>query len=140
MRLSGLVVFFLGSFLLIGQDAGTKKLKTVPASATSPASGKEMFNAYCASCHGVDGKGNGPAAAALKKPPTDLTMLAKNNGGKFPAMRVMSAIQEGAQSAHGSKDMPVWGPILLSVSNNRPSTVSQRVSNLNGYIESLQAK
>jgi len=140
MRFAGLLAFLVSvPVLLMGQNTGAK-VKTVPATPTSPASGKEMFNAYCASCHGVDAKGTGPAAPALKKMPADLTGLAKNNGGKFPSSRVMSAIQGGTESAHGSKEMPVWGPILLSVSNNRPSTVTQRISNLSGYIESLQTK
>ena len=141
MRSTGLSIFLFVScsVVLPAQDAGTK-VKSVPMSATSAASGKEMFNAYCASCHGVDAKGNGPAAAALKNMPADLTALAKKNGGKYPAMRVMSSIQGGAGGAHGSKDMPVWGPLFLSVSGGRESTVAQRITNLNGYIESLQAK
>src|SRR3954447_4628052 len=103
-------------------SAQATKIKSVSATPTSPASGKEMFNAYCASCHGLDAKGSGPAAAALKTMPADLTALAKATGGKFPGMRVLSSIQ-GGSSAHGSKDMPVWGPILLSISNGRLSTV-----------------
>ncbi len=46
--------------------------------------GPDLYHAHCAACHGSDGKGNGPAAAALKTKPADLTVLAKNNGGKFP--------------------------------------------------------
>jgi mono/diheme cytochrome c family protein len=140
MRIGTLLAFLMiCPAVLPAQDAATK-VKTVPVKPTSPASGKEMFNAYCASCHGVDAKGNGPAAGALKKQPADLTMLARNSGGKYPAMRVMSTIQDGTQSAHGSKEMPVWGPVLLSVSNDRPATAAQRISNLNAYIESLQVK
>jgi mono/diheme cytochrome c family protein len=140
MRLTSLAGLLLASCSLLSAQKADTKVKTVPATPTSAASGKEMFNAYCASCHGVAGKGNGPAAPALKMQPADLTALARNNGGKYPAMRVMSAIQGGTQSAHGSKEMPVWGPILMSVSNDRQSVVAQRISNLNGYIESLQAK
>jgi mono/diheme cytochrome c family protein len=99
-----------------------------------------MFHAYCASCHGLDGKGNGPAAPALKTKPTDLTLLAKGSGGKFPAMRVMNSIKDGTQAGHGSKDMPVWGPILSTVSSDSPAVVTQRIGNLIGFIESMQAK
>ena len=53
-------------------------IKHVPVKVTSAASGKEMYVSYCAVCHGTDGKGNGPAASALKTPPTDLTMLSKD--------------------------------------------------------------
>jgi mono/diheme cytochrome c family protein len=138
MRIIGLLALLLGAVLLPAQD--NTKIKKVPVTASAAASGKEMFGAYCASCHGVAGKGNGPAAGALKKQPADLTTLAQKNGGKFPTARVMSSIQDGVQDSHGSKDMPVWGPVLSAVSNNSPMMVTQRISNLNAYIESLQAK
>jgi len=138
MRIIGIVTVLLGACLLSAQD--TPKISKVGAPPTSAASGKEMFHAYCASCHGADGKGNGPAVAAFKTPPGDLTLLAKKNGGKFPSMAIVSSIKDGNQAGHGSKDMPVWGPILSSVSNDTPAIVDQRVSNLVGYIQSIQAK
>jgi mono/diheme cytochrome c family protein len=139
MRLISLFAFLLGSLLLTAQETAPA-IKPVGAKPTSAASGKEMFRAYCASCHGPDGTGNGPAAPALKKQPADLTLLAKLNGGKFPAMEVMSSIKDGTKTGHGSKDMPVWGPILSTVSNDTPAVVDQRVGNLVGYIQSLQVK
>jgi mono/diheme cytochrome c family protein len=138
MRIAGLFILLLGSLPLRAQDSAPK-IKRVGAKPTSAVSGKEMFHAYCASCHGMDGNGNGPAAPALKKPPTDLTLLAKQNNGKFPAMQAMSSIKDGTEAGHGSKDMPIWGPILSSVSNSQ-GVVDQRVGNLVGYIESLQKK
>ena len=138
MRIASAIIFFVGSLLLQAQETATK-IKKVPAAPTSAASGKEMFDAYCAACHGADGKGNGPAASALKKLPPDLTLLAQKNGGTFPTMRVMSSIRDVTQNVHGSKDMPVWGPVLKSVSPN-DATVAQRISNLTGYIQSLQVK
>jgi mono/diheme cytochrome c family protein len=128
---------------LAAQDtqSQTATVKHVPIKATSPVSGKDMYTAYCAVCHGTDGKGNGPAASALKVPPSDLTVLSKNNGGKYPAMKVSSSIRgESALPAHGSKDMPVWGELFWSLSNGHEGEVQQRVANLNKYIESLQAK
>jgi len=138
MRIASAIIFFVGSLLLQAQETATK-IKKVPAAPTSAASGKEMFDAYCAACHGADGKGNGPAASALKKLPPDLSLLAQKNGGTFPTMRVMSSIRDVTQNVHGSKDMPVWGPVLKSVSPN-DATVAQRISNLTGYIQSLQVK
>jgi mono/diheme cytochrome c family protein len=138
MRVAITLAALVGATLLLAQD--TPKINKVGAVPTSPASGKEMFRAYCASCHGVDGKGGGPAAPALKKPPTDLTLLAQKNGGKFPNMRVMSSIKDGGQAEHGSKDMPVWGPILSTVSSDNPAVVDQRAGNLVGYIQSIQVK
>jgi mono/diheme cytochrome c family protein len=139
MRIASLLAFLLGSLLLLAQESAPK-IKKVPAAPTSAASGKEMFHSYCASCHGVDGKGDGPAAPAFKKQPTDLTLLAQQNEGKFPGLHVMSSIQDVTQNVHGSKDMPVWGPILSSVSSHNRDIVMQRIRNLTGYIESLQQK
>lgn len=126
---------------LIAQQATKPTVKKVPATYTSPASGQEMYVAYCASCHGKDGKGKGPAAPAMKAPPTDLTLLAKNNKGAFPADR-FAAILTGKQaiSAHGSEDMPVWGPIFWKLSQSHPAEVQQRTYNLSKYVESLQVK
>lgn len=139
MKIAKLLTLLLGSFLLLSAQDTTPKVKPTSAQPTSPASGKEMFRAYCASCHGVDGKGGGPAAAALKKQPTDLTLLSQQNGGKYPSLRVMNSVKDGNDTGHGSKEMPVWGPILSSVSANR-AVVTQRVSNLVAYIETMQAK
>jgi|SRR5271165_2929446 len=118
-----------------------KTIKHVPIKSTSPVSGKDMYIAYCAVCHGTDGKGGGPAASALKVPPTDLTMLSKNNGGKYPALKVTASIHgEAALPAHGSKEMPIWGSLFFDMSGGHQAEVQQRVANLTKYIESLQAK
>ncbi len=123
------------------QGQSGKVVEHVPMKATSAASGPEMYKSYCAVCHGVDGKGNGPAASALKTAPIDLTMLSKNNGGKFPSMKVSASIRgDAAVPAHGSKDMPVWGRLFWGMSQGHEGEVQQRVANLTKYIESLQAK
>jgi mono/diheme cytochrome c family protein len=116
-------------------------IKHVPIKQTSPASGQEMFNSYCAVCHGKDGKGAGPAAQALKAPPTNLTTLSSKNDGKFPSMRVSSVIRgEDVVAAHGSRDMPIWGNLFWTISEGHDAEVVQRVANLNKYVESLQVK
>jgi len=116
-------------------------VKHVPITNTPSNSGKEMYNSYCAVCHGKDGKGGGPAASAMKTTPTDLTALAKNSGGKYPASHVAAVIRGQATTAsHGSQDMPVWGPLFSSISQGHDAQVQQRVTNLVAYIESLQAK
>lgn len=127
---------------LAQEKAATKPVvKKAPIQQTSAASGKEMFSQYCAPCHGVDGKGNGPAAPSMKSMPTDLTQMAKKNDGKFPAAKVSGVLNFGSGLAsHGSADMPVWGPLFRSLDKYHDSVVQQRVSNLVGYIESLQVK
>ena len=130
--------------LCFAQDQATKPVvKQAPIKQTSPASGKEMFTAYCAPCHGADGKGNGPAATSLKVPPRDLTQMAKKNGGKFPANSLASTLKFGGgptAPAHGSVDMPVWGPLFQSLDKFHDASVQQRVANLVTYVESIQAK
>ena len=122
-------------------SSSQKVIKHVPIQQTSAASGEEMYASYCASCHGKEGKGNGPAAEALKVPPSDLTTLAKNNGGKYPALRVSSIIRgEDVLAAHGSREMPIWGKLFWSISGGSDAEVLQRVANLNHHIETLQAK
>ncbi len=116
-------------------------VKHVPITKTPATSGKEMFENYCAVCHGKDGKGNGPAATALKVPPTDLTTLAQKNGGKFDSAHVATIIRgQGQTPAHGSQEMPVWGPLFSSISGGHAGEVQQRVANLVKYIEGLQVK
>lgn len=143
MSIRGVVGVFLLLMLplaLAGQEQ-SKTIKHVPVKPTSAASGRQMFANYCASCHGTDGKGGGPATAALKTPPADLTTLSKSNGGKFPDMKVSATLRgEADLPAHGSKDMPVWGPLFRSVSGGHESEVQQRISNLTKYIETFQAK
>jgi len=118
-----------------------KQIKRIPAKPTSPASGQEMYTSYCAVCHGTNGRGGGPAAEALRVPPSDLTTLARKNGGKYPSDHVASAIQGDLRlPAHGSKEMPVWGKVFWRMSEGHSSEVQLRVTNLNKYIESLQAK
>jgi mono/diheme cytochrome c family protein len=116
-------------------------VKHVPITNTASNSGKEMFNSYCAVCHGKDAKGNGPAASAMKTPPTDLTTLAQKEGGKYPAAHVAAVIRGQASTpSHGSQDMPIWGPLFSSISQGRQGVVQQRITNLVSYIEGLQAK
>ncbi len=127
--------------MALAQNEPAKEIKHVPVKQTSPASGVEMYKSYCAVCHGTTGKGDGPAASALKVPPTDLTVLAANNGGKYPSLKV-SAIIRGEETlpAHGSKDMPIWGNLFWSMSGGHEAEVQQRVANLNKYIELMQKK
>ena len=132
------------SALALGQAApaqSTPAVKHVPITNSPSNSGKEMYKSYCAVCHGLDGKGNGPAASAMKTSPTDLTTLAEKDAGKYPASHVAAVIRGQATTpSHGSQDMPVWGPLFSSISQGHEGQVQQRITNLVSYIETLQAK
>ncbi|MGB9465294.1 MAG: cytochrome c [Candidatus Acidiferrum sp.] len=135
-----LPLVFSTASLTMAQDKD-KTVQKAPIEQTSPASGKEMFKTYCAACHGKDAKGAGPAAAELKTAPPDLTMLAKRHDGKFPGDYVANVLRNGAKApAHGSSEMPVWGPLFASISGRDTQVVTMRIANLVRYLESLQVK
>lgn len=136
------VLAILFSIVASGMAQGqqpTTTIKKAPITQTAAESGQEMYKAYCASCHGLSGKGDGPAVPALKSAPPDLTTLSKRNGGKFPDSMVATILKNGVNKpAHGSAEMPVWGPPLSAVSVNK-SVVAMRIVNLSKYLESMQA-
>jgi mono/diheme cytochrome c family protein len=137
------ILVIISAFAVAQQPSTDSKpsVKHVPITHTPSNSGREMFDSYCAVCHAKDAKGNGPAASAMKTPPTDLTQLAKNNGGKYPAAHVAAVLKGQALSAsHGSQDMPIWGGLFSSISQGREAQVQQRITNLVTYIEGVQAK
>jgi len=114
---------------------------TLPINKTSPTSGQQMYANYCAPCHGIDGKGHGPVAPALKLQPTDLTVLSRNNRGKYPDSHIVTVLQNGSElPAHGTAIMPVWGPILGKMNASNPQDRMLRISNLSRYLETLQVK
>jgi len=136
-----LIAMAAGLALAVGYADQTTSKVTIPVQKTSPTDGKQMFTSYCAPCHGAEGRGNGPAARALKTQPVDLTSLARNNHGKFPDTHVISVLQFGSEiPAHGSVEMPVWGPILrgMNVANNQEKDL--QLSNLTRYLQQLQVK
>jgi mono/diheme cytochrome c family protein len=104
--------------------------------------GRDLYQFYCASCHGRDGKGSGPVAPALKAEPPDLTRLALANGGVFPRARIDAVITGRADpplAVHGSREMPVWGPIFSGL--DRDEAVNRvRLVNILDYLASLQVR
>lgn len=136
-------LFFVAGSAVTAQST-TPKIKEVPCSPTSAESGEDMYKQYCAACHGQNGKGDGPAAAALKGPVPDLTTLTQANNGKFPTAKVQAVLRMGSgAAAHGSPTMPVWGPIFgtMGASGSAASAaVQMRIYNLTRYLETMQVQ
>jgi mono/diheme cytochrome c family protein len=103
--------------------------------------GDSLYKAYCASCHGIGGKGNGPMAPWLKVQPSDLTRIAARNGGDFPLARVERVIsgEESVASGHGTRVMPVWGPVFSQVTRDQDFG-RVRIDNLARYLRDIQSK
>lgn len=115
---------------------------TVQAAEAPELSGVQLYRAFCSSCHGVSGHGDGPAAPAFKMAVPDLTKIAQRRGGKFNADEVTRIIDgRDLRTAHGSQDMPVWGWELYGI-NREDSARRERVQDLIGkmvaYLRSIQ--
>lgn len=123
--------------LATGAAWAQTKVEKTPAQRTA-IEGKAMYDSYCAVCHGKEGRGDGPAAKAFKKAPTDLTRISATNGGAFPDVRVRRYI-EGLDEvdAHGTRDMPIWGGVFRAIDRDMAQI---RISTLVDYVKTLQTK
>jgi mono/diheme cytochrome c family protein len=116
-----------------------------PAHAQKMSYGQAEFLNSCAVCHGADGRGDGDLASELKTKPADLTVLARDSGGEFPAWRV-AAVVDGRYviPAHGGRDMPVWGKLFLESDSDEfapedaAAVTQERIRQITEYIATLQ--
>ena len=132
------MIAMLFTVRLLGQKHATQG---IPLPYTSPVSGREMFHSYCADCHGLDGKGNGPVAAVLRIMPPDLTTLVQRNQGSFPYDRVFKIISGDATiTSHGDREMPVWGRVFRQMDKRHRGEAKLRIKTLTNYVASLQAQ
>lgn len=135
------VVLFGGALCGAGKQTEAQrvpKAEQQPTPLIRSVEGRELFRAYCASCHGVAATGKGPAAPALKAKVPDLTVLARNNRGEFPAAYVREMIMgDKIAAAHGSREMPIWGPIFHQIESD-VDRGNVRLENLVKYLESIQ--
>jgi mono/diheme cytochrome c family protein len=139
MKVFGLKYLILGMGLAFaGVAAAQPVVKTVPVKLSGTNDGAQLFREHCAVCHGVDGKGNGPAASALKRPVGDLTKIPAEKG-KFPFLAIQEKIRNGSIVEHGSLDMPIWGKLLTPM-GGKPAQGEMRVHALTQYLESIQAR
>jgi mono/diheme cytochrome c family protein len=112
--------------------------------AAHPNPGRDAYLRYCGACHGPEGKGDGIAGTFMRPKPTDLTQLAKKNGGKFPFEATMHAI-DGTETprAHGDPVMPVWGEIFAAeatTTEGARSAARRHVQQITEYLATIQAK
>jgi mono/diheme cytochrome c family protein len=143
MRLIWLRTVFVASVAIGALDAACAQQSEV---------GKEDYLKLCSSCHGVTGKGDGPNAKSLRKPPADLTKLSQTNNGKFPLVRVYY-VMDGKLDiiAHGPREMPGFAEVLKKdVMSRMPrdsmspelaeSIARMRMIEVIDYVMSLQNK
>jgi mono/diheme cytochrome c family protein len=140
--LTGLYVV-AGVFLVFAVGAAQKRPLQTPQEKQLLDSfkGPELFKAYCATCHGKDAKGGGPMAASLRIAPPDLTRVAVRNGGTFPFLQVQKIIsgEQQTPATHGTREMPVWGPIFSEVTWDQ-DLGRVRIYSLAMYLEAIQVK
>jgi mono/diheme cytochrome c family protein len=105
--------------------------------------GANLYQQFCASCHGIDGQGNGPVAPVLKGHVTDLTRIAARDGGEFPTEDVRWVIDgRSDRRAHGTREMPVWGRQLYDSRKSGDAAARARadasIDTLVRYLASIQ--
>jgi len=115
----------------------------VPSREQQIAEGKRAYLRTCASCHGTDGRGDGPVAPTLRVRPTDLTRLASRHGGTFPRAHVEDVVTGASPiTAHGTSDMPVWRITFGPTSSGAAAAAALRrrrwLNGLVDYLETIQ--
>lgn len=111
------------------------------ASSGSNDPGAQLFRTYCATCHGIGGRGNGPVAEQLRKTPPDLTRYTARNSGVFPSERLRQIIDGRGVVAHGDREMPVWGDAFRSAPGGlTPEAVKARIDAIVRYLGAIQER
>ncbi len=128
----------LAILLTAAAALSSKSDRDQPVKLIDSLEGRLLYQEYCMSCHGKEGKGDGPLARVLKTPPADLTRIAMRHGGKFPRKQIEAIISgEADVAAHGTRDMPLWGPIFSQVTWDE-DLGQVRIDNLARYLETIQ--
>ena len=103
--------------------------------------GSLLYRHFCASCHGAGGHGDGPVAEFLTVKPTDLTQLARDNGGEFPFEKIVKVIDGRNEVRPHGVEMPVWGNAFHQVDPGEDEeAVRQKIEALAHFLESIQAE
>jgi mono/diheme cytochrome c family protein len=143
-----LLVVFAAVFCVsqaVAQEPKTPKPPAAGAAPDSPVaavSGAYSFRTYCASCHGVDGRGEGPLTDSLRFTPPDLTLIAKRNGGEFPTEKVVRIVDgRNPVKGHGGPDMPIWGDAFRNAETGYDDAAARaKVRGVVEHLKTLQAK
>ena len=151
MRRLGMVVLpVIAGALVAGAGPGEKvsapaqkpPVSPAPDPALSGVAGSYSFRTYCASCHGLDGRGEGPLAENLRFRPPDLTLIARRNGGEYPAEKV-HRIVDGRKplAGHGGPDMPIWGDAFRNPDTGYDDAkVKEKIRSVVDFVRTLQAR
>lgn len=139
MSMAGVALSVLCSAALAQAPAQAQRVKDF---------GKSLYEANCASCHGMNGKGGGPFVELLRRAPPDLTLEAKNNQGVFPMDRLYAVIEGANVPSHGSRDMPIWGrefrikdaEYYIDTPYDADALVRARILSLLEYLNRIQVR
>lgn len=140
------IIVLQGAVLLAGLFAAAstapgekaKSQQHDPGNLTQSLNGTDIYRAHCASCHGLQGKGDGPVAGALTTKMPDLSTISQRSGGVFPVARVRKIISgDEVVLGHGTREMPIWGPIFHQVQQDRDYG-EVRLQNITNYLKSIQ--
>lgn len=143
-----LAVLVLAPLPLTGQGDKTARpdasvVLTTPREADDGAAartaGSSLFKTYCATCHGVEARGDGPMADTLRVRPPDLTRFARRNGS-FDREKVRRIV-DGRKpvKGHGGPEMPIWGDAFKTADEGySEKKVLERIESLVDYLSSLQ--
>lgn len=112
--------------------------RTSPAD-TSRTAGSSLFKTYCATCHGVEARGDGPLADQLRVRPPDLTLFGRTNGS-FDREKVRRIVDgRDPVKGHGGPDMPIWGDVFKQADEGySEKKVIERIEALVDYIATIQ--
>jgi mono/diheme cytochrome c family protein len=140
LALGAAALLWLAGHLRVSAHQNAPPARVTDQSTILPLDGAKIFRNYCASCHGVNGKGGGPVAPALKAKVPQLSTLARRNHGTFPTARVRGIIAgDEDHAAHGSREMPLWGPVFHQIENDQDLGYI-RLQNVMQYLKTIQQK
>ncbi len=133
VRLDNLVAFI---------ESIQKSPEFTRTAATGTAGGATLFAQYCASCHGRNGRGDGPMTGELRRPAADLTQFTRRNGGVFPEVKVARIIDGRDVPSHGDRDMPVWGGVFKrdASGGGDEAAARARIAALVQFLASIQER